>query len=136
MYNRHRFLYRGKDNGTWEYGNLHICETTNHHHIINSNSVADECAEINLVKAYVHEVDPSTVGQCTGYAIGTTGVFIYKDDIVRCYDESTHEIIWRNGAWQLRVIDNTQNQKFRYTMLDDRIFYIAEIIGNIHDKDV
>lgn len=72
-----RFLYRGKrvDNGEWVEGDL-----VHSVYKINDVCVGEYGNEVGM-----HEVDPSTVCQCTGLR-DRNGRLIWENDILMCHD--------------------------------------------------
>ena len=69
-----RYLFRGKriDNGEWVFGDL----------VHSVYKIGDTCVGQYGNEVGMHEVDPSTVCQCTGLK-DKTGKLIWEHDIVR-----------------------------------------------------
>jgi len=142
-----RYLFRGKSEYGWSYGNLHVCGTTNNHHIIGC-AECDEQVEINLVYNNVVEVNSYTIGQCTGLR-DKNGALIFEGDILSM-DNKYHP----NKGYECKILIVYDKNGFcyrypikkdlRYTpnITTDTTFHIftydiskyAEIIGNIHDN--
>lgn len=82
----HMGLYRGKriDNGEWVEGNLLYDREQNEAFI--AESFEDRAANIR-------EVDPDTVGECTGLR-DKNGKLIFEGDIVRCDELFTAVVKW------------------------------------------
>ena len=133
-----RYLFRGKNDGEWFIGSLHVCSKTNHHHII-GKFAGDEVAEINLVYNDVVEVDPATVGQCTGLSAIKSyrgsrpeDLLIFEGDIVKG--------IWGCGGYAF-IVKWVGAGFFADSDSFAVLKPIAEspgikIIGNIHDNRV
>ena len=146
-----RFLFRGKIDNKWHYGSLHICRQFNHHHIIGANDSfeSDECVEINAVSNSVIEVDPTTIGQCTGLS-DNNGKLIFEGDIVRDeYGlEFYVEISQHFQQTRLYPVNEEAKKRFYSGFGIDILSWMyrieilnwmypemeLEIIGNIHDN--
>lgn len=127
-----RFLYRGKKifDGEWLYGNHRYIKKLNVHQII---PITEEWRRF--------DVDPSTIGQCTGlYAAksyrGTEleDLLIFEGDVVKWCDELYITKRGKSGAYY------GERVKCNEIPLEEDISYIfgfsedaIEIIGNIHD---
>lgn len=125
-------LYRGKrlDNGKWVYGSpieyfgaTYIMELPD----FTEDRVYGYAPHKEL---WSHEVDPDTVGQCTGRT-DKNGVKVFKGDggvhhsiemSIRC------TVVWHKGAWML--VDEEGN----YALLADCAEEF-EVTSNIHDKE-
>ena len=90
-----RDLSRGKrlDSGEWIYG--YYCRISkagnDKHYIIPSFASA----------VYGVEVDPATVGQCTGLE-DKNGKLIFEGDIVKGHNEyEISDVVYRDGIWIL-----------------------------------
>lgn len=117
-------LFRGKrrDNGEW---------------IIGYYLVVDGISYILPEKYFLNgivEVDPSTVGQCTGL-VDKNGKKIFEGDICRyrevvdgetLLDESGSVLLY-HGSWTLL-------NKFGYISVGQCSRDVLEVIGNIHDN--
>jgi len=124
-----RYLFRGKllDNGEWVQG-YYVGAV--------GYGDCDEICNINLVSGHRVEIDPDTVGQCTGLR-DKRGKLIFEGDIANIeYTEIdgevcfAHEVVtWRDGGWVLLDV-NTDS----YCVLDGKDNEILEVIGNIHDN--
>lgn len=73
-----RFLFRGKriDNGKWVEGDL----------VHSVYKINDVCVGQYGNEVGMHEVDPSTICQCTGLK-DKNGKLIWENDIIECKDE-------------------------------------------------
>lgn len=115
--------FRGKrlDNGEWVYGYL-----ADENYINNINEIAMPS----------EEVDPSTVGQCTGLK-DRNGREIYEGDILNNYDEPNPLIVtWDASmcAFTLCDIDGEIESDFASIEIRIGVCIDAEIVGNIHDN--
>ena len=137
-----KILFRGKSDYGWAYGSLHICEVTNHHHIISreSGKDIDEAVEINLVNNDCVEVCPTTIGQYIGRN-DTANTPIFTGDIVMDEFERTFSVIFSIHFQQMRLIPVNEKAKTAYVgNYGVEIFSWTHpkmsltIIGNIHDE--
>ena len=131
-------LFRGKrtDNGEWVYGDL----------IQNVDCLKIREQEKSIKKiAKSYEVDPETVGQCTGLC-DKNGKKIFEGDIVRLTDEH-NEMEWTavvafgnpngdyNWGWQLNAIEEFDGNKDILLWVDmEESGAYCEVIGNIYDN--
>lgn len=135
----HIGLYRGKrkDNGEWVQGayckhdTVKICLTTDDpkpKHFIIQDGFCDWGFEPPL-NAY--EVDPDTVGECTGLT-DKNGKLIFEGDIVRFRTRMSvfKPLYVRWHAETARFLVSTRDG-IRFYPMDKTWEY--EIIGNIHD---
>ena len=131
-------LFRGKrtDNDEWVYGDL----------IQNVDCLKIREQEKSIKKiAKSYEVDPETVGQCTGLC-DKNGKKIFEGDIVRLTDEH-NEMEWTavvafgnpngdyNWGWQLNAIEEFDGNKDILLWVDmEESGAYCEVIGNIYDN--
>lgn len=149
-----RYIFRGKqlDNGKWTKGHYYCLNfeqnqsqdgrTGVRHYIIRDDATC---------YIFCQEIDPETVGQCTGLK-DKNGGLIFEGDIIRFEDmgETGYEykegydlinqavVEFYNGRWSLTdylcndtsVIDDSMNCHDEFMLA----FPASEIIGNIHDK--
>lgn len=116
-----RYSYRAKrtDNGEWAVGNL-----------IDSpdgrNAISETSGDWKL-----HEVDPSTICQCTGLT-DKNGKLIWENDIV--------SVIREDGFIEYAIIDyyiSSMMSGFRMKPIEDWMctsFDEVEVVGNIFDN--
>ena len=93
-----RHICRAKriDNGKWIYGYYVVASYFGPHHmIIEENTKYDGCGEFWL--GDVHDVDPDTICQCTGWN-DSNKTPIFEKDIVEFVGPNTHrDLIWWNN---------------------------------------
>lgn len=112
----HMGLFRGKriDNGEWVEGSLLYDREQNEAFI--AESFEDRAANIR-------EVDPDTVGECTGLR-DKNGKLIFEGDM----------LLWDEREYGCKYIEEV---RWDYRLLGFRVIdwgEWCEIIGNIHDN--
>ena len=118
-----RHLFRGKrlNSGRWAQGSL-VCGN-NKFHIVDMGILEQ------VTVGSLHEVDPATVGQCTGIR-DWKGMLIYEGDIYKDSLKIVSIVEW----------DKINARFLGFTLENERrISYVGkepavEIIGNIHDN--
>ena len=137
--NRKR-LFRGKrlDNGEWVYGNLiQMDEGGSQSFIFPFYKYASSLACNQIVSMFMVAVDPTTVGQFTGFC-DKHGVRIFEGDIVDIWSAGQHchgLVKWGQGSvsffvevpctphiWHLSGGGKNYDEE------------TCEVIGNIHDN--
>lgn len=137
-----RYLYRGKriDNGKWVEGDL----------VHSVYKINDVCVGQYGNEVGMHEVDPSTICQCTGLR-DKTGKLIWENDIVSFEDtgEEGYEykegfdfvnkakVEFAEGRWSLTdfVSDNSGVMDEMYDHAEFMEFWqYCEVIGNKFDN--
>jgi len=126
-----RFLFRGRADGVWYRGSLHVCKQTNHHHII-GDFAGDETHFLNLSPCELVEADPTTVGQCTGLKC-KNGTLVFEGDILG-YRDSLFRVAWDATGGRFLGFTDIGNPDGRICYITDELGKYAEIIGNIHDN--
>ena len=128
-----RYLFRGKRDGRWFTGHLHICMVTNHHHIIGNFDVSDESVDINLVSNEIVEVEPTSIGQSTGKR-DINGKLLFEGDIILdSFQNGRYKVAWGDYKWKCHLIAGTRSCPC-CAMFHLSSFHRFEIIGNIHDN--
>lgn len=124
-----RGLWRGKrvDNGEWVEGQF-IPSNTNdgYRTYIIANAKWDYSDDgLDLLETDIYEVDPSTLGECTGLR-DMNGKLIFEGDIVK-YKDNCYEIKYLKKYMRFSPVKpGTVFAVFDYTQ--------SEIVGNIHDN--
>ena len=123
-----RYLFRGKriDNGEWTEGNLFYAHHAEYGEIYGVSISVD-----NRAKPYkTHEIDPATIGHCTGLK-DKNGRLIFEGDILdKGYDICV--VAWF-GVWA--SFEPSKGGK-AYGNSGNLCSWArnGEIIGNIHDN--
>ena len=99
-----RFLFRGKriDNGEWVFGDL----------VHSVYKIGDTCVGQYGNEVGMHEVDPSTVCQCTAMP-DKNKKLVFEQDIVWDSDERAfYEIIWNQEdmCWNVENADGYKSE--------------------------
>lgn len=121
-----RYLFRGKriDNGGWITGYY---------------SFTNECHFIDIYPNS-EEVDPETIGQCTGLK-DKNGVLIFEGDILHCIDVRDNEtkeyegvVVFEDYMW---CVNNSNCDAYLCYYNDNNSCAVTEIeiIGNIHNHE-
>lgn len=123
-----RFLCRGKriDTVEWVFGDL----------VHSVYKIGDTCVGQYGNEVGMHEVDPSTICQCTGIK-DKNGKLIWENDIVKHYNDDAHPesfctgtVLWdENYAGFYRTSNEYGLSKLRIS--SDCIY---EVVGNVFDN--
>ena len=126
-----RYLFRAKriDNAEWVEGYLFRISEHNPPFIMLNDRYGES-----------HEVDPSTICQCTGLK-DKKGKLIWENDIVKfdtyCYEKLTSSIIsqikWCNDLCALSLVVNNRGTRGTLGHLLD-LNNEGEVVGNIFDN--
>lgn len=122
-----RYLFRGKriDNGEWVVGDL----------VHSVYKIGDTCIGQYGNEVGVHEVEPSTICQCTGIK-DEKGNLIFENDILSGHidveipeDETRKRVVWHENGWCTNEPGCDD-----YEELDDFDSENFEVIGNKIDN--
>lgn len=117
-----RYLFRGKriDNGEWVEGDL----------VHSVYKINDVCVGQYGNEVGMHEVDPSTICQCTGRN-DKNDKLIYENDImVAHYDEENPvRVVWRECGFV--AVENNSDDYYPLDYFTQKHFYV---VGNIFDN--
>lgn len=122
-----RYLFKAKriDNGEWVIGNL----------IFSVYHKNDACVGQYGNEVGMHEVDSSTICQCTGLK-DKNGKLIWENDIVRDKHGNFYKVFWQNNYYQFSWIC-VKSDVFligaEWSLWSFKSFEI-EVIGNIFDN--
>lgn len=141
-----RYLSKGKrlDNGEWEIGNL-IILPSGKYEIANGCTNPPDSDPMWRKCVITHEIDPSTICQCTGLK-DKNGKLIWENDVVKDLFSDTYAPI-RYGSYQ-NCFDSTKAEhigfyvdwsgKYTKNYRKDLGYWIhmvdAEVIGNKFDN--
>lgn len=137
-----KFRGKAKDGGEWFYGSHVYLRDSNSHHIIACGTYKPAVDAFDVGQV---EVDPATVGQCTGVK-DKAGRDIYEGDILMFYPfcceylQEFHVVGYCEdyGFCQIEYYDKERNGKVVRRKRDDprTLFGLSygTIIGNIHDN--
>lgn len=119
----HMGLFRGKrvDNGKWVEGYLL------YRRIWKSDIWVIRVCDNGFDSHEEYEVDPDTVGECTGLK-DKNGKLIFEGDILRL-DGVVWVCCWDDGNLEISLRNDKESIGMAYMAV-----YNAEIIGNIHDN--
>lgn len=125
-----RYLFKAKriDNGEWVFGDL----------VHSVYKIGDTCVGQYGNEVGMHEVDQSTICQCTGLK-DKNGKLIWENDIMVAHldddypeDETYIRILWRGSGFYSK--EKGSEDMLQINELDQEYF---EVIGNIFDnKDI
>jgi len=131
-----RYLFKAKriDNGEWEIGHLMIYPNgeTRMCNACKNPPDSDPMWEKALI---THDVDPSTICQCTGLK-DRSGNLIWENDILSGHiddsfpeDETKEYVLWHENGWYTKEIGGID-----YAKLDTFDSENFEVISNIFDN--
>ncbi len=135
-----RGLWRGKTlpksnaeafNNVWVKGNLiHFGEHYYIHPLANAVKVQNELGRLVVM----HEVDPSTLGECTGLR-DKNGKPIFEGDIVQTKHGRLCKIVWRSNSsvncWDMVPLECKRRSPDEWDLWDSKNLLV---VGNVHDN--
>ena len=132
-----RYLFRGKriDNGKWEIGSI-IALPDGKFEIANKCEDPPDSDPMWRKCVITHEIDPSTICQCTGFK-DKNGKLIWENDICDRKEEYPEIVKYNKGDWTLDYsYSKDKDSGYCFCNLG---FYVlerkcVEVIGNIFDN--
>jgi hypothetical protein len=120
-----KFRGRRFDNGEWVYGSL-ICRNSTRSIVSHDLMIHPGWQEF--------DVDPETVGQCTGL-IDKNDREVYEGDIIDTTIKARPimVVVWDEGALTWGLVDPTSGHRAGDGYLDATMDYV-EVIGNIYEN--
>lgn len=125
-------LYRGKrvDNGEWVEGFYHrVTNNWTHENIHCITCFQDMPLTGETILTVQCEVDPDTVGECTGLR-DTNGKLIFEGDIISAHFRSNRS----RQVFKVRFGDGMFLFDNGYVAVPSYNIYRLKVIGNIHDN--
>ena len=137
--NAERFISRGKrlDNGEWVQGfyadrGEDFKDNCRHLILVSSDRIVGDFEKI--------EVNPATIGQCTGIAARKSyrgerpeDLLIFEGDIVKA-GRGIHEIVYKNCCLYAKIKKDDATYYLDIVNLAEKYKAGIRIIGNIHDN--
>ena len=123
-----RYLYKAKrfDNGEWVFGDL----------VHSVYKIGDTCVGQYGNEIGMHEVDPSTICQCTGLK-DKNGKLIWENDIIECKDGKHNfqtQIEWDAYCAGFIFQDTETSAVELDAITANGLYSESKVIGNIFDN--
>ena len=127
MEDRYLFKAKRKDNGEWEIGSL-IILPNGKYEIANGCTNPPDSDPMWKKCVITHEIDPSTICQCTGLK-DKNGNLIWENDIVKINNSKVNMLITFRDFEIICIVPSEKYYKHR---LEYDMEY--EVVGNIFDN--
>ena len=133
-----RYLFRGKHIKTGDWVQGYYCFVPAAYWYAYSREACDRHVIKHAVfdggKSIRYEdVDPATIGQCTGLR-DKNGTLIFEGDIISCRNDLVFigSVEWAHDLWVVRMFDESRVPI--HTLFGVLCCSAMEVIGNIHDN--
>ena len=130
-----RFLFRGKgEDGEWKLG-YYLSNVTHSHPGGNVHAIGLINPE-NREQVLCDNIDPATIGQCTGVE-DKHGRLIFEGDLLHWSKDGVSEtgkVLWKTGGWAIFFGEHVNFMEFELLDADTGERIDWKIIGNIHDN--